>query len=255
VRTQLLHCGPEACEWLRPHLLSADPVMRRRALEVVNCLGRQNGDERFLDFCLHHGEDLDLELALGMLAQTQYPDINFEAYRALFDLWAEELRQGLDFSAEPEEVLTQLNNYMFNELGFTCQPHGSCYPENCYLNRVTDRRLGNSISLCVVYMFIARRLRLPVTGVALPGHFICRFQTSTREWYIDASHQGKFWTKADCIRHLLSTQHSIRDGYLTPISSRRILLRVCATLHQAYAQMDMAEAATRVQRYLLALAK
>jgi len=47
----------------------------------------------------------------------------------------------------------------------------------------------------------------------------------------------------------------VRDGYLTPISPRRILLRICAILHQTYAHLEMIEEAGRVQRYLLALAK
>ncbi len=255
VRRKLLSYGSIACQWLRPYLLSSDPVMRRRALEIVHRLGRQNSDERFLDYCLHHGEELDLEEALGLLAQTQYPDINFEAYRALCDLWASELRPQIDLSAEAEQIIAQLNRYLFEELGFTGQEQSGNDPENCYLNRVIDRRSGNAISLCVVYILIARRLHLPVTGVALPGHFICRYQSSTREWYIDALRGGKLWTKGDCIRHLLNTQHGVRDGYLTPISPRRILLRICAILHQTYAHLEMNEEAARVQRYLLALAK
>jgi hypothetical protein len=57
VRHKLIAYGSKACDWLRPHLLSSDPVMRRRSLEIVHSLGRQNSDERFLEFCLNHGED------------------------------------------------------------------------------------------------------------------------------------------------------------------------------------------------------
>jgi regulator of sirC expression with transglutaminase-like and TPR domain len=255
VRDKLLACGPSACDWLRPHLLSPDPLMRRRALEIVHSLGRKNSDERFLDFCLHHGEDLDLEKALGLLAQTQYPDINCEGYQALCDLWAEDLHLAIVGLSDPEEILSTFNDYLFKNLGFTGLEGAGNNPENCYFNRVIDRRTGNAISLCVIYLLLARRLNLPVTGVALPGHFICRFQSPTREIYIDVFRGGKFWTKADCIRHLLMTHHGVRDGYLTPISHRRIILRICALLHQTYAHLEMAEEAARIQRYLVALAK
>src|SRR6267143_3724465 len=92
VRRKLLSYGQVACEWLQPHMLSSDPVMRRRALEIVHHLARKGSDEKFLDFCLHNGEEFDLEMAVGLLAQTQYPDTNIEAYRALYDNWACELR-------------------------------------------------------------------------------------------------------------------------------------------------------------------
>jgi regulator of sirC expression with transglutaminase-like and TPR domain len=255
VRGQLLSYGTQACQWLRPHLLSEDPLMRRRSLEIVHSLGRRNSDERFLEFCLQHGEDLDLEEAMGLLAQTQYPDTNFEAYQALYDLWAAELRERINPSGGAETSLHQINRFLFEELGFAGQEAGNNNPENCYLNRVMDRRLGNPISLTIIYLFLGRRLQLPVCGLALPGHFICRYQTSTQEWYIDPFRQGKFWTKPDCIRHLLSTQHGLREGYLRAISSRRILQQVCATLNQAYAHLEMADEATRLNRYLLALSK
>src|SRR6266849_2112076 len=84
VRQKILSYGRAACEWLRPYLLSSDPVMRRRALEIVHHLARQNSDEKFLAFCLNNGEELNLETAVGLLAQTQYPDTNVQAYQALY---------------------------------------------------------------------------------------------------------------------------------------------------------------------------
>src|SRR3954468_19064343 len=118
VRQKILSYGYAAARWLRPYLLSSDPVMRRRALEIVNYIARQNSDERFLSFCLSNGEELDLETATGLLAQTQYPDTNTVAYQALYDAWAGELRERIDFASEPDQILGTINNYLFNELGF-----------------------------------------------------------------------------------------------------------------------------------------
>ncbi len=249
VRSKILSFGQVACEWLQPQMLSSDPLMRRRALEIVHHLARKGCDEKFLDFCLHNGEEFDLELASGLLAQTQYPDANAEAYQALYDSWAAELRTRIEF------ILGVINQYLFDTLSFAGNEQFAENPENCYLNRVVDRRTGNPISLCAIYLFIARRLKLPVTGIGLPGHFICRFQSTTKELYIDAFRRGRFWTKADCVKHLLHTNHSLQDGYLSPVSSRRMLLRMCANLHQTYSNLEMTEEAGRMQRYLVALAK
>ena len=255
VRRRILDYGRVACEWLRPYMLSNDPAMRRRALEIVHHLARQDSDERFLDFCLHNGEELDLEQAMGLLAQTQYPDTNPDAYRALYDHWAGELRARIDFAGEPAKILGAINQYLFGELGFTGNGRYADSPDSCYLNRVVDNRTGNPISLCAIYLFLGRRLRLPVTGIGLPGHFICRYQSTTVEIYINAFRRGNFLTKADCIKHLINTNHSLQEGYLTPVTSRRILQRACANLQQTYASLEMTEEATRTQRYLVALAK
>ena len=88
VRAKLLSYGRPVCDWLRPYLLSADPVLRRRALEIVHHFSKEDSDAQFIAFCLNSGEELDLEYAAGLLARTQYPDTNIEAYQALFDSWA-----------------------------------------------------------------------------------------------------------------------------------------------------------------------
>src|SRR5687767_1611424 len=111
IRKQLLGYGKQATQWLRPHLLSSDPVMRRRALEIVSFFARQNNDEAFLAFCLTNGEELDLEQGTGLLARTQYPDVNLHAYQALYDHWADQLRERLDLSADAEQILQTLNHY------------------------------------------------------------------------------------------------------------------------------------------------
>lgn len=85
VRTTILSFGPAAGEWLRPHLLSSDPVLRRRAREITGQFARQEADVRFLAFCLSNGEEFDLEAAVWLLAETAYPEMNREGYQALLD--------------------------------------------------------------------------------------------------------------------------------------------------------------------------
>jgi len=255
VREKILSYGSDVIGWLQPHTLSDDPALRRRAQDIISHFGRQAADTRFLGFCLKHGEEFDLEEAAGLLSLTQYPSTNLEGYRALFDSWASELRTRIDRGTDAETVLGVVNQYLFEELGFSGDEHHTQNPECCYLTRVVDRRSGNPITLSAIFLFVARRLRLPVVGIGLPGHFICRYQSSVKEIYIDAFNGGKFWTKADCIKHLLNSSHGLQDGYLAPVSSRRILLRMCANLHQSYATLEMAEEASRMQRYLVALAK
>ncbi|MBM3834350.1 MAG: hypothetical protein FJ403_13990 [Verrucomicrobia bacterium] len=255
IRSKILAYGQEASQWVRPHTLSSDPVLRRRAQEIVQYLARQEADNRFLAFCLSQGEDLDTEEGAWLLAQTQYPEINVAAYQALFDSYAGDLRERIDFGAGAEGILATINQYLFAELGFSGNEQNYYDPDNSYLNRVADRRTGNPISLCLVYLFVTRRLKLPVAGIGMPGHFLTRFQSSTGEVYVDAFNRGKFLTKADCVKYLLHTSHGFQEGYLAPITSRRTLLRVCSNLHQIYGQLNLAEETARLQRYIVALAK
>lgn len=255
IRQKILSFGAPAADWLRPHTLSRDPTLRRRTQEIVLRLDRQSADTQFLSFCLKQGEELDLERGAWLLARTQYPEINIEGYQALLDSFAEDLREPVQGARGAEAVLKTINEYCFDRLGFAGNEENYYDPENSYLNRVLDRRTGNPINLCLVYMLLARRLGLPITGISLPGHFICRYQSSAAEWYVDPFGRGKLLSKADCVRYLLQGNYSVRADYLAPVSPRRWLLRVCGNLHQIYLHLEQGEEATRLQRYLVALAR
>lgn len=255
VRAKILSVGREAGDWLRPLRLSSDPILRRHAREIVRHFDRQEADTWFLAFCLKNGEEFDIEEGAWLLALTAYPEINVEAYRALVDSYAAELRERIDFDESAKEILATVNNYLFDELGFAGNEEDYYDPENSYLNRVLDRRLGNPINLSLLYLLIARRLKLPLSGIGMPGHFICRYQSSSDEIYVDPFNRGRFLTKADCIHYLVSGQHSLTEDHLSPVSARRILTRICGNLHQIYSQLELADEVTRLQRYLVALGR
>ena len=255
IRAKIIEQGQPAREWLRSYTLSSDPVLRRRAQEIVDYFERGLADNRFLAFCLSRGEDLDLEQAVWLLCQTQYPNINPLAYTALFDSYAADLRVRVDFGAPLDRIIGTINYYLFHDLGFSGNESAYYDPDNSYLNRVVDRRTGNPISLCVVYLAVAKRLQLPITGIGMPGHFVCRLQTSRGEVYIDPFRKGKLMTKGDCIKFLINSGHDFHDGFLAPVTPRRILLRICSNLHNIYTNLNLPDETLRFQRYIVALSK
>ena len=92
-----------------------------------------------------------------------------------------------------------------------------------------------------------------VVGIGMPGHFLCRFQTSTCEIYIDVFNRGKILTKGDCVKYLLQSSHSFQESHLAPVTTRRMLLRICMNLHHIYMQANDTANVARLQRYLVAL--
>jgi regulator of sirC expression with transglutaminase-like and TPR domain len=253
IRSRILAYGGGAAVWLRPHALSGDPLLRRRTQEIIQFLAKRSAHEAFLEFCLHHGEVFDIEEAAWVLARTQYPEINLEAYQALLDHYAGLVAARFQPGATAQQKLSALNEFLFSDLGVVGNTENYYDPENSYLNRVIDRRTGNPISLCQVYLLLGRRLQLPIAGIGMPGHFLCRYQSSTEEIFIDVFNQGQFLSKADCIRYLHATGRSYAEDLLGPASARRLLARVCTNLHHIYADLRMTEELARFEQYLLAL--
>ena len=113
-------------------------------------------------------------LALSPHREFRY---NTEAYRAVLDDYAHDLMHKIDFGSEPEGIMAAINRYIFQTQRYQGNEDNYYSADNSYLNRVIDQRRGNPISLCMIYQLVSRRLGLPMTGIGLPGHFLCRFQT------------------------------------------------------------------------------
>lgn len=255
VRRRILACGQSAVGWLRPHVLTDDPVRRRRVRALLHHLTRDETDARFEAFCRSPRANLDLEAGLWLLAQTRYPEANVAAYSSLLDLYAAQLAERIGPDNSGTSLLAAINGYLFDELGFRGNQEEYHEPENNYLNRVIDRRKGNPIGLSVLYWLLARRLRLPIVGIGMPGHFVCRYQTSTECYFIDVFNRGKLLSRAHCISYLQRSNHGFAEDHLLPSTPARALLRVCANLHQAYTELEWHEETARIQRYLVALAR
>ncbi|MEY4386452.1 MAG: hypothetical protein RLY20_1735 [Verrucomicrobiota bacterium] len=255
VHAKLVSLGPDVCAWLRPHTLSSDAVVRRHARAVIQHFEGRDAEHDFLSFCLRHGEDIDLEAGALKLCCTTYPTTNCAAYSAVLDEFANELRDRTPSVASPRDELEIINTYLFKELRFRGNEENYFDPRNSYLSQVLDHRTGNPISLCTLYMLVARRLGLPIVGIGLPGHFLCRYQSSEGSIYIDPFHRGRLLTKADCVQYLLDSAFGLNEQFLAPVTTRRMLMRMCGNLHQCYLHLEQAANATRINGYLLALAR
>lgn len=255
VRAKLLSFGHEAMDWLKPHRLSDNLVLRRRANAIIDTLLRQDGDNAFLAFCLHRGDDLDLEEGAWLLASTRYPEINVAAYSALLDEYADTLRPRIAEFTQGHEIVGAIVKHLFSELQFTGNEVGYLAPENSYLNQVLDHRLGDAISLSIVFLCVAKRLKLPVVGIGLPDHVICRYQTATEELFIDPFNRGRMLSKMECVKFLHHVPLIDQAKCMTPASPRKLLIRLCSKLHQSYQVLRSPEETERVQRYMVALVR
>lgn len=168
-------------------------------------------------------------------------------------MWGSEASDRLNRLETEEAKLGEFNRYVFGDLRFDGTLLYTSEPDCNYLTRVIDQRRGNPIGLSTIYLFLARRARLPVAGIGAPGHFLCRFQSARFEIFIDCFRRGTMISRADCIHHLRQSSIAFPETLLEPVSPRQILLRMCRNLVMTYAHLESVEEARRVQRYVEAL--
>lgn len=230
--------GPEGRSFLESVAHGSDLEARRGAEGILRTLREREAHEHFARFCATTGSTADLEAGSWLLARTRYPELDEAAYVARLDELARELRERLTGRETPRATIEVCNRHLFHTLGFRGNKDDYYDPDNSYLNRVLDRRLGIPISLSVLYLALARRLRLPVYGVNLPGHFILGCQSTRGRLFVDPFNEGRFLTERDCRQYCVQMGLEFRRDSLSIASPRQILLRTCQNLRAIYATGD-----------------
>lgn len=200
-------------------------------------------EERRLDVLAQTLETLnrsefDLEKASFILATIEYPSIDIENYVKQIDDLAQEARKRIGGETDQRNRINLISDFLFHEKGFRGNANAYYDPQNSYLNRVLDRQLGIPISLSAIYLFVARRLDLPIDGVGLPGHFMLRCGDKSDVFYIDAFNGGNILSKQECSAFLNKMGYPFLDLYLAPVQPRDILARMIRNLALIYLQTD-----------------
>jgi regulator of sirC expression with transglutaminase-like and TPR domain len=196
-------------------------------------------------------EEIPLFASALLIAKDEYPGLADADYEARLRQYARRLRKVVDREQTPATQLRSLNNFLFDELGFSGDDQDYYDPRNSYLNDVLDRRLGNPISLAVVQMELARRLGVPLQGVSFPGHFLVRLPMDEGIVVLDPFQKGRSLDAAELRRRArshLETQ-DIDDQRLArmlePASHRAILSRMLRNLKSVYGEREQWDKALR----------
>lgn len=169
--------------------------------------------------------DVDLERGAFLLALYRFPGLDIPSYRRRLDDFAAQARPEVERVSGVERAFA-LSDVMCRTLGFAGNEEHYYDPNNSYLNRVIDRRLGIPISLSVVYLLLGARLNLPVYGVNLPAHFLVKYVSEHDEVYLDLFNGGEYVSKEACLRFLLKAGMKPRPVYLQAADPQHILLRM-----------------------------
>ncbi len=249
---QFMEMGERALLFLESTARDGEPAPRRGAQQILQVIRERESLAAFARFCGSCGSHFDLEIACWQLAKTRYPTLHEAPYHARLEQMAKELRERLTGRETPRATVEVCNHYLFRILGFRGNDQDYYDPDNSYLHRVLDRRLGNPITLSVIYLAMATRLNLPLHGVNLPGHFLIKWQTEATQFFLDPFHQGRLREEEDCRRTCEQLGLAFHPAYLAAAAPRQILLRMCRNLQAIYAENDTTRA-QHFQRFIALL--
>lgn len=173
--------------------------------------------------------EVSLDLALSLIAVTADNSLSVNRLVGRFDDLAASIQ-----CATPQ----QLMNSLFGSGKFTGNTVEYDDPTNSLINHVFDRRLGIPITLGVLAVEIGSRVGVPITGIGMPGHFLCATAATGGDSivYFDPFHGPEPLSAADSrmLYRRLTSLDNWSDEFLIPTPSRQLVVRILNNLKSIY---------------------
>jgi regulator of sirC expression with transglutaminase-like and TPR domain len=180
--------------------------------------------------------DIDLARAALVIARSEYPALDVDAYLARLAALSE-MAMSVRQTRDPLGRLHRLREYLFEEQGFAGNVEDYFDPRNSYLNDVLDRRLGIPITLSLVLIEVGSRLGLQMEGIGLPGHFVTGARVGGEHVLLDPFNGGTILTGEACgdlVARAVGRPVELTKEQFVPVTKRQFLTRVLNNLKGAY---------------------
>src|SRR5688572_4052736 len=224
--------------------------VQRRIEDLIHTLQYELLKERLKNW--YESEDQDLLTGMWLVATYQYPDI--ELIKLKQDLEQLYYETWLEFKQDlyPFDQVKLINSVLFNKLKFGANTKNFHSPENSMINVVLETHKENPITLCVIYMLVAQKLKLPVYGVNLPNLFVLTYKDDQQTpFYINAFNRGLIFTKQDIENYINELHLAPQSSFFEPCSSLEIIRRVLRNLIMSFDKMGDHDKAEEVKELLL----
>lgn len=250
VEKQILMLGGTLIPYLESEWESNfNPIVQKRIEDLIHTLQFSQLQNRL--YTWKDSEQRDLLEGLWMVATYQYPDLEIEKLRTeldqlYYDVWVE-LKMNEDFDFDKVKAF---NNAFFNKLKFTANTKNFHSINNSMINLVLETRKGNPISLCVIYMIIAQKLKMPVYGVNLPNLFILTYKKDETQFYINAFNKGLIFTREDISNYVSHLNLKDNDMFYEQCNNLDIIRRVLRNMMVSFDKTGNQERLEEVRQLL-----
>jgi regulator of sirC expression with transglutaminase-like and TPR domain len=153
----------------------------------------------------------------------------------------------------PHDQIRVLNQVFYDKHKYLPNTKNFHSVANSMLNQVFDLKKGNPISLCVVYLLVAKRLGLPIYGVNLPSLFVLTYKTPQMQFYINIFNRGLIFSKIDIGNYIKQMHLQPKDSFYQPCTNLDIVLRVLRNLVVSFEKISDLERAKEIDAILRAI--
>jgi regulator of sirC expression with transglutaminase-like and TPR domain len=214
---------------------SLNPILQNKLENLIHTLQFQTLKQRLHEWKLQGGTDL--LRGMWLIATYQYPEVKYEDLKEKIDQLYYNVWIHLRDNMNPYDQVRIINYVLFDEEKLVANTKNFHSPANNMLNVVLETKRGNPISLCVIYILLAEKLKLPIYGVNLPNLFILIYDLPEKPFYINAFNKGLIFTKSDIDNYISQLGLQQQASFYTPCNNIEIIKRILRNLIVAYEQL------------------
>ncbi|XP_025263612.1 F-box only protein 21 [Camponotus floridanus] len=148
-------------------------------------------------------------------------------------------------SIEGKQIIDTLREVLFDEIGFsgTLFENPEITSKYILIDHVLERKIGNPISLAIIFEAVARRLGIRCDIISFPGHFFLswksKYNTTNSEdkecFYIDVLHRGSILSRNDCPKIRGAKKCPVENfNTYSKISAIEVMLRMINYLQKVH---------------------
>ena len=137
------------------------------------------------------------EYALHLARILAYPSLDISGLLSSIDTMGQEvalmLKKSGNMPPRPTQIIEKINDLLFNVQKFKANTDDYYNPLNSYLNIVIERKRGIPITLCILYMRVARSVSFKMYPVNFPGHVLIKhiLEDNSGEIIVDPFNGGR----------------------------------------------------------------
>jgi regulator of sirC expression with transglutaminase-like and TPR domain len=191
-------------------------------------------EERFRELFQTRGGPVPLDEALAIICWSANSEVDPPSVLNRLDELAKQVT-----ATTAEALMAEL----FGSSGFVGNSIEYDDPANSLLNQVMSRKLGIPITLCAIAIEVGRRVGIPIIGVGMPGHFLCRSGEGSGITFFDPFHSPRPLSAQECrtLYESLTQLDNWSAEFLEPSDARIMVIRTLSNLKSIYRRRgDMA---------------
>jgi Flp pilus assembly protein TadD len=205
-------------------------------------------DDPIASYLQKSNESLDLSFGIFLISQESYPEYFHEDYKVSLRKMAADLKLALNGARTAREKVDRMSEFIFGKLGFVaCDAQDTeSLVGNLLLPEVIRRRRGHCLGLSSLYLVLSSLVKLPIYGVAAPGHFFCRYDDGQKKFNIEMTLRGAQWSdELYAERYGLSRSAIEKGTYLRSLSKLEVLVEILNNRGNYYWRRGRQDAAAR----------